>query len=70
MTPLWIRPTTGPKEPTADLATASRGLPADWDILRAGQPIGHVLCPDANTAQILATFRYGADVTVRRQGAA
>jgi hypothetical protein len=64
-----IRSTTGPRESTADLAFASRGLPADWTILRAGQRIGHVLCPDANTAQILATFRYGADVTVRAQGA-
>jgi hypothetical protein len=54
----------------ADLATASRDIPADWDILRAGQPIGHVLCPDQNTAQILATFRHGTDVSVRRQGAA
>lgn len=64
------RPTTGRKEPTADLATASRGLPADWDILRANVRIGAVSCPDENTAQILATYRYGADVTVRRQGAA
>lgn len=58
-------PATGTRAPFV-----SRGLPADWVILRDGQPTGHVRCPDENTAMILATYRYGADVTVRRQGAA
>lgn len=58
------------RESTADLAFASRGDPVDWEILRAGVRVGHVACPDENTAQILATYRYGADVTVvRRIGA-
>lgn len=57
-----------PTQPTADLAPVSRGLPVDWEILRAGKVISSVACPDENTANILATFRYGTDVTVRRQG--
>lgn len=51
-------------------ALLSRGEPADWEILRDGARIGHVLCPDAETALILATYRNGVGVTVRRQGAA
>lgn len=58
------------RESTADLAFASRGDPVAWEILRDGQRVGHVACPDENTGQILATYRYGADVTVvRRLGA-
>ena len=58
------------RDMSTDLATASRGIPADWEILRDGRRIGHVACPDHHTAQILATYRYGADVSVRAQGAA
>jgi hypothetical protein len=55
------------RETTADLATSSRGLPAEWEILRAGVRVGHVTCPDENTALILATFRYGQGLTVVRR---
>jgi hypothetical protein len=64
MTPTQHRP-----KPAADLTLVSRGLPADWEILRDGTRVGHVLCPDAETALILATYRHGVGVTVRRQGA-
>jgi hypothetical protein len=61
-----------PTQPTADLASpalVSRGLPVAWEILTgAGVRIGHVACPDETTALILATFRHGTDVRVRRPG--
>jgi hypothetical protein len=50
----------------ADLATASRGNPVEWVIERDGHALAAVTCPDAHTAQILATFRFGMGVTVRR----
>lgn len=53
-----------PKQPAADLATASRGLPADWEILRDGTRIGAVACPDSETALVLAVYRHGAGVSV------
>lgn len=59
-----------PTQPPADLASTalvSRGLPVDWEITRAGQRVGHVECPDETTALILATFRFGVDVTVGRR---
>lgn len=64
MRPPWLRPKV-----TTDLDTSSRGIPADWVIHRGAVRVGHVTCPDEHTALILAVFRYGADVTVRRQGA-
>jgi hypothetical protein len=57
-----------PKQPAADLATASRGLPADWEILRDGTRVGHVLCPDSETALTLAVFRFGVGVSVASAG--
>lgn len=57
------------RDMSTDLAAASRGIPADWEFLREGVCLDRVACPDEITAQMLATFRYGPGVTVRRQGA-
>ncbi len=57
---------TWTKKPPPLPPGTSIGAPRYWDILREGARIGYVVCPDAHTAEILATFRYGVGVTLHQ----